>query len=489
MSTALPARDANRVGRRGAVLATLALVAVAVLALSGGALPTARPLYQPDPVPTVGRTSAVCAVDPDATGPTTLTAVGVQTAPGRTGTLTARPLGASADSAPLLRLTTQGRSVSATDPRDPVVLTGEGVLAVAGAAALVASNDGGNAAGLAYQPCGTPATSFWFAGVGARDDDRTTLLLSNPDDSQAEVDLSFYGPSGHVVVPGSPGLVIPAQTARSVALQPLVDVSGPLTVHVRSTKGRVAAAALDQAGGVGQPAGFDWHAASVAPARRVLIPGVPPGNGARTLVVANPGQSPAQVSIEALGQDSAYVPAGAESVQVAPGSSATLDLGKALGGSAAVLRLTSTADVTAAVLSSSTREGAASDVAVEAAAAPILRTAVAPVGLLDGADSSVILGNDGTGTEPVSLEVLGPDAASLTTVSVSLAPGTTALRTLRLPAPGYVVVRARDGAAVTAELVLDQRDAKVAGLSTPAFLSPDVASRAPKLTADPAVGR
>ena len=86
----------------------------------------------------------------------------------------------------------------------------------------------GSLSGLMAAPCTPPNTEHWFVGVGASADYRTELVLTNPDDGQAEVDLRFYGRNGIVVVPGSPGLIIDGRTSRTVSLQSLVNVEGPL---------------------------------------------------------------------------------------------------------------------------------------------------------------------------------------------------------------------------------------------------------------------
>ena len=78
-------------------------------------------------------------------------------------------------------------------------------MATASSAVIVGDVMDGPEVGLKAAPCLAPATSHWFSGLGATDDDRTDLILSNPDDAQAQVDLRFYGRSGRVAVPGSPG--------------------------------------------------------------------------------------------------------------------------------------------------------------------------------------------------------------------------------------------------------------------------------------------
>ena len=110
-------------------------------------------------------------------------------------------------------------------------------MAMAGAGALVSSSDSGDEAGLGYQTCGTPSTSSWFVGVGATANVGTSLMLTNPDDSQAELDLRFYGPTGEVVVPGSSGIMVPTHTARTVSLPALVNLGGGPRPTPKTEKG------------------------------------------------------------------------------------------------------------------------------------------------------------------------------------------------------------------------------------------------------------
>ena len=91
-------------------------------------------------------------------------------------------------------------------------MDGVGVMATASSAAAFNAPNEGVDAGLMAAPCLAPATSHWFTGLGATDADRTELILTNADDTQAQVDLRFYGRDGRVVVPGSPGLVIDARS-------------------------------------------------------------------------------------------------------------------------------------------------------------------------------------------------------------------------------------------------------------------------------------
>ncbi len=349
----------ERPDRRRRVLAVVAaLVGVALVGGGGGLLPVERASVPSSRIPLVGRVTTVCAAasaDAAQAGQTTVSAVVVRQAPGREGKLTGTPLAATD---PAFTLTEQGKGTQLPDATTPVLLAGEGVMATAGSGAVLTRATEGSDAGLAAAPCLAPATSLWFAGLGASDSDRTELVLTNPDDAQAEVDLRFYGRLGRVIVPGSPGLVIDARSSRTVSLTSVVKADGPLGLVVQASKGRVAAAARRTLSDDLTPAGTDWQVPSFAPSAELVIPAVPEGDGGRQLVVTNPGLDRASIAIQVLGLQGAYAPSGAETIEVAAESSASVDLAPGLAGEAGTIRLSSDRPVTAAVISSSSRAGA-----------------------------------------------------------------------------------------------------------------------------------
>lgn len=487
MSAALPDRPWTPRRRRRQVISVVAvLVGLATVVAAGWMVPPQTETVRPPPQVLVGRTSAVCAAASENPAATTVTAVAVRQAPEREGVLSAGELGTTE---PPLRLTEQGKAVRLDSPALPVVLRGEGVMATAGSGATLSTAETGVTAGLMSATCVPPATSQWFVGVGAEPGSRTDLVLTNPSDTQAVVDLRFYGSEGIVVVPGSPAVVVEAAGTRTVALEPIVDAVGPLTVHVRASEGRVAVQALDQRSVGPSPAGADWHPASTPPRRAVVIPNVPEGEGERQLVVTNPGRARSTVSVEVLGLQGAFTPVGAEQVEVAPESTATLDLEAGLAGLSGTVRLTSDRPVTAAVVAGSSREGAQPDFAVLASSTPLAQVAVAAVATTDGTDSEVLVSNSGDTEARVGLEVLTHEGVSLRTDEVLLAPGAASRRRLTSPGPTYLVLSTPEGSAVRAGVVLRQSDGLVAGLTVLPVASPDAASRAPAVRRDPGVAR
>jgi hypothetical protein len=488
MSDYLTGGSPHPAGRK--VLAILGVLLGLALIVAGGTLLTPQaPAFRASRIPLVGRTTTICSATAPEGGKTataTVTAVATRQAPGRSGRLTATLLG---EQAPALSITDQGKAEQLPAVTRPVTVVGEGVMATAGSAAILSSAATGVDAGLMAAPCLAPGSTHWFPGVAARNADRTELILTNTDDAQAEVDLRFFGQSGRMVVPGGTGLVIEARSSRTVALNSLIKTKYPLSLAVQASQGRVAATTKRTRNDELRPIGADWQVPSVAPATTVVIPGVPDGEGTRALVVTNPNADRASVQVQLLGLQGPFAPAGAETLDLAPESSATVDLAPGLLGDSAAVKLISDQPVTGAVVSTSRRTAAQEDLAVQSAAAPLVRTGVSAIATTDAGASELVLSNSGTEDTPVSFEVLSNAGVSLRTEDVLLGPDGTATRRLESPEAGYLVVRVPDGSAVVGTVVLTQPTGDIAGLATIPLTSPDVASRAPATIADPSVGR
>ncbi len=472
-------------GRR-TLTVVIAVVAVALLAVGGTLLPVQSATFRSSPPPLVGRTSTTCtpAVEPGAKA--NLAVAAIRQAPGREGRVSAAQVGGGAVD---VRLTEQGRGQLLPGPAQPTIVQSEGVMATAAGAMMFSRANSGSLTGLMAAPCGPPSTEHWFVGVGATDDFRTDLVLTNPDEGQAEVDLRFYGRTGLVVVPGSPGLVIEGRSSRTVSLRALVEAQGPLTVAVRASVGRVSAMALGRRSDGLDPRGADWQPSSVPPATSLVIPAVPESAGRRSLTVVNPGRERAEVAVELLGIEGPFAPAGAEAMVVAPESSATVDLAAGLAGQAGNVRLTSTRPVTAAVESLSSEDDEEPDLAVQPAVAPVNRAGIVPLAIVAGLDAEFTLGNGGPAEVNVSFEVVSYAGASLRQDDIVIVPGGSATRRLTSPAPAFLVVRAPSGSAVYGGVNYTGSLGGAAGLTSVPVTSPDRAGLAPQATFDPSLGQ
>lgn len=482
---------------RSALSLVVAAVALVVIGGGGSLLSAQTATFRPTPIALVGRTSTVCTVGPAEAGSSTdISAVVIRQAPGRAGTLTGTPVG---QTEPTLTLTEQGQGRVLAGRTTSELLTGEGVMATASSGEVFSRGTSGAQQGLMAAPCGPPSTEHWLVGVGASSTARSELILTNPDDAQAEVDLQFFGEDGEVVVPGSPGVVVDAHASRTVSLESLVSKEGPLTVSVRASNGRVSAVARDQRSADLDPAGADWHTSAVAPTTQLVIPDVPEGDGTRELLVVNPGTSPAEVTVQVLAESGPFAPVGAETIEVRPSSTASVDLAPGLVGQSGGIRLSSNRPITASVVSASLRADGAPDFAVQSATPGLVRTGVVALatgpasdskpGDSGAIDSELVLSNGADKETTVAIEVLSYAGVSLRTDDVLIGGRSTSTRRLNLDGPAYLVVRVTDGADVHGGVVYSQPDGVVAGLATVSLTSPDVASRAPVVVNDPAVGR
>src|SRR4030095_2683860 len=270
-------------------------------------------------------------------------------------------------------------------------ISADGVMASTSSAVIVGDVMEGPEVGLKAAPLLAPPPSHWFSGLGATDADRTDLILTNPDDAQAQVDLRFYGRSGRVVVPGSPGVLIRAHESRTVSLSGLIKSEGTVSVAVQASQGRVTAVAKRSQTNQLKAAGIDWQIPSASPSTVVVIPGVPPSEGGRQLVVTNPGATRANVAVQVLGFNGPFEPSGAASLDVPPESTAAVSLKEGLAGQAGAIKLASNVPVTGTVISTSQRSGAGADLAVQSATVPLIRTGVSAIAPSNIASTELIL--------------------------------------------------------------------------------------------------
>jgi Family of unknown function (DUF5719) len=478
-----------RLGRRalGRRAVTLAGAATALLLIgAGGSLLNAESVTTAPAHTTVGRTTSVCTVATKGGSRSLIAAVAIHREVDRQGEVRAEQLSGEEAN---LEITEQGKGDTVARDRGSLLLHAEGPMARGMSAVVLRAADRGENAGLQSAPCLPPTTVHWFPGVGSSGSETTQLILTNPDDSQAEVDLRFFGQRGRVPVPGSPNIAVDGRASRTISLSSLVQTDGPLTVAVRATSGRVAAVARKVRSNRLAPAGADWQVGSAAPATVTVIPAVPDGDGRRRLILSNPGTVRATVSVSVLGLQGEYAPSGAEEVDLAPETSAELDLTDGMAGEPGAIKLSSDHPVTGTVISTGRRDSAQDDFAISAAAAPLVRDGVSAIATVGSIDSDLILSNGTDVDTPVTFEVFSYAGVSLRTDEVLLAANSTATRRLNTSPPSYVVVGVPTGSGVHGGVRLEQADGEVAGLTVVPLTSPDIASRAPAVAPDPAVGR
>ncbi len=274
---------------------------------------------------------------------------------------------------PVAEATARGPLVSvpiqADNPRGYVVVGTDAFAPglVAEQSTLAAADD---RHGIADVSCNPVSRESWFVGARGVVGHRARLVLSNPTDSAAVVDVEVWDENGRVRTPAAEDRTVPAHGQETLALDALAPGSGQLAVHVRASQGRVAAALQAYETEGIDPRGITWIPQSQL-GTRLVVPGVP-GSGQRLLQVAAPGDSDAIVSLRVLGPDGAFSPADQTVITVPGGTVIEVPVDAAVGEAPAALELESDVEITAAVrVVAAGADESAPDLAFTAAVAPL----------------------------------------------------------------------------------------------------------------------
>lgn len=444
---------------------------VGVLALPGVAAPEGE--GEPAPV-TVTALAAVPAPDPDATAepePTTPPEPEpVLTVPGR--------------GAPVI-------SEIETSDGTSFAVEGDGPLAPGLAAEqslLVQSTD---LRGLSTAPC-TPATrEQWFVGGSGVVGNRGRLVLANPTDVPAVVDIELWDEAGPIEAAGTQDLGVPARSQRILLLDALAPESARVAARVTTSQGRVTAALEDRESAEITPQGMTFIPAAVPPTTHVVVPGVP-GHGQRLLRIVAPGETDAIVSMRLLGPNGPFSPVDQDVLTVTAGSVAEVPL-DAAGSDPVAVSLESDEPITAAVRVVDTpSDDGLPDVAYSAAAEPLSGPATALLGRGSGGFTTTIMLSSVTDVGArATVTTLGADGVAATETPVDIPAGSTVPVVLELPdGVSYVsaiVEPAAPGTVVAArEIVASDSDGALLDLMP--LISPAVEVQVPEVVGElPAV--
>ncbi len=224
---------------------------------------------------------------------------------------------------------------------------GDGSLAPGLVADQWGRDPSGSGRGMASTACAPAASEFWFVGGGAIAGRQTRIVLVNPDQTAAVVDVLIYGPNGLIDAPGGRGLVIKGEDRLVTRLDVLAPGVAATAVHVLARTGRVGASIDDEQRTGLTNVGTDWIPQAAAPATRVYLPGVVNGEGARVLSVVAPGEDDAVVNIRFITAEGTFAPVDRARLEVPADSVVAIDLAPALDGQAATLELTSNVPIAA----------------------------------------------------------------------------------------------------------------------------------------------
>ena len=287
----------------------------------------------------VGATAGSALIHPQRPAPATSTAVGgaeVLACPALAGSarLVATAPTASVRLRDADKSTVLPVPVSRAAPTDPFALLPVGSQP-AGAVTVVAG------AAVSWATCDPPLANQTLL---LEDSARTDVLLVNTDATDAVVNVTVRGPQGVVDAAGTRGLLVPANASLVVPLSVLSPAGEPVAAEVETTIGRVRAF-----GRLAGTAGIDVASSGIAGTEH-LLGAVPAGAKGLSLLLDNPGQTRATITVAALASSGTFTPAGADKVTVAPGAVTRVDLSAAVSATEALaLRVTSDVPIAASL--------------------------------------------------------------------------------------------------------------------------------------------
>ena len=394
-----------------------AAVGLAVLTVAGAVSGHAQGVsLQPVAVPVVG-TVALC---PDIDG----ASVVAGSAGSGPGSLRAARLGGAYA---VLPVTAAGQVAVVDRSAGAATVQAQGLIAAGLAVELRTRDLEGPVRGLSAMRCELATTSQWFVGGASRAGDSGQLVLANPDQSPALVDVTSWSATGPVERRPGRGLLVPARSRLVVKLDVLAPDRDLLTLHVQATRGRVAAAVRDARSDGRVARGLDWVPVSPAPAAEVTVAGLPAGPGRRTVVVTNPGQDDASVTLQLLTADGQVE---LDPLAVPAGTSVARDVSPQLSSSPASVRVRAASGlVLAAGLIQDLQDGPIRELAWAGAAAPLTGpTLLADVALSPPGEVTLLLSAlaGDAAVELVPVPVVGQDGP-LPAPRQVLVPGSTTM--------------------------------------------------------------
>lgn len=342
--------------------------------------------------------------------------------------------------------------------------------------------------GLSMVSCGRPLTSAWFAGVRSGPGAVAEVELINSDAQDASVDLTVYGPEGRVTAPGSRGVIVDAHSRRVLPLGPVFSLEQPVSIRLATSSGRVSAVVRQRIRDDAVPSGADWLPAAAEPSTSVVVPGVPAGGGGRELVVVNPGDRTATVTLQVLGADGPTAVPGVETIDLPPQTSRSVPLDGALAGSPVGLLLTSEQPVTAAVLSGNGGAAGEREFSAQVATTPLAGPGVLALSAGRAVTPALMLSNAGQQPARARITVTALDGTVLRQRSVEMA----ALAQARVPLPrltnALVRVEPETPGVLYASVAVRARLNDLVGTASLAMVSGAAAADLPEIRHDPRIG-
>lgn len=311
----------------GAVIAAVALIAVAV----GIAAPWPEIRREPTAIaaaPTPADSVAAC------DGAVLAAGRNAQSADEITVAAEPTPVVAASDDQPVQDIEIASPDVDGLDgtsafeaaPHDGTA-TGLG----AAASARVADED---LAGFTADACRPPLFESWLVGGDTSTGTSDLVLITNPGDVTATVDIMVYGASAPAVPPGGSGITIAARTQRVISLAGLAIGEESPVLRITASGAPVRASLQSSLVRTLVPGGLDQQSAIAGPDQLQVIPGVavtsPPGEAGASdpativRILAPTTEGEATVTVTAVGSTTPVMPP--STVPLAAGNPTELEL-------------------------------------------------------------------------------------------------------------------------------------------------------------------
>lgn len=232
------------------------------------------------------------------------------------------------------------------EPTHATVTALEG-LAPGSVAARTSEDREGSGKGLSSAECTRPSSKLWLVGGGTKRGQRGRLILVNPTDSGAVVDLDIYGPDGKINATGTDGIPVEAHDREEVQLDAVLPGAEALAVRVKTQVGLISGFIAEEQMRDLTPLGTEIVGDAGSPAKRLVITGLPLGTGERQIVFFAPGRG-GNIRLRALTDKGPVDLVEGQDVQIRAGRVRVLDLTKELDGKAASIEAISDVPILAA---------------------------------------------------------------------------------------------------------------------------------------------
>lgn len=256
-------RPGLRTGARlgaGAATAAIAVLAIVLVGLV--------------PIPTRGADAPAVEVTPDPAAMLRACSGGLVRLGTETGEDAGRPV-------PVGTATVSAAATEGTLERIPLAagITGPELLRLApGGGALAGAQtqsiESRDLTGLAAASCAEPSGSVWLVGGGTTVGRSSVLVLTNPSEVDATVEVAIWGEQGEVAAPGLSGIRVPAGDQRVLSLAGFAPGVASPVVHVAARGGGITATLQHSIVRGLDATGVEHVGPSPAPATEAVIPGV-----------------------------------------------------------------------------------------------------------------------------------------------------------------------------------------------------------------------